>query len=149
MTWTNAFDLGTCTIKVGNDVTPDAYFSGVLAKGDTSATFTGFLGETLQVSVSAAGDVALNYISGSGPADNYTLYVDPSYSITGKSIRAGGFNIPNGVSGGHGAAAWSSDGGNVYVNLTGADQAWAPDPADLTEAGFQAYWCVYQGHAVA
>lgn len=149
MAWKNAFDVGKCTVRVGFNAYDDI-FSGVLAKGQTSAAFNGHAGagEQLQAAVTADGAVQLNWLSGSGPSHGYQVSVVPSYSVATGSMRASGFDIPNGVSGASGARAWSSDTGSLVVNLTGAGSAWSPDPADLTEAGFQSYWNVYQGSGV-
>jgi hypothetical protein len=148
VTWTNAFDRGACTVQVGFNASNNI-FSGVLAKGQTSGAFNGHAGsgEQLQAAVTSDGAVQLNWLSGSGPSLGYQVSVVPSYSIAGFPIRARGFDIPNGVSGPTGAEAWSSETGSLLVQLTGSHSTWVPDPADLTELGFQAYWTVYQGTA--
>lgn len=87
MTWTNAFDVGPCTVKVtraGTDL-----YSGVLTKGGASANFAGWSGEVVNVTVDVDGVVALNNVSGSTSSNaKYELRVIPTYDIAAAFVQA-------------------------------------------------------------
>ena len=128
MTLRNAFDIGTCIVSA------DGLWSGILSKGQSSPTFAGNLsGEVVQINVDSSGNVALNWISGTGPSNGYQLQVVPTYSLDAATvIQVSGINMPIGVSGQAQAFANPSgpNVGNPY--LTGSGSAWSPDPADVT-----------------
>ena len=128
MTWTNAFDIGECTVSA------DGLWSGILSKGQSSPTFSGNLsGEVVQINVDSSGNVALNWISGNGPSGGYQLEVVPAYSLdAATAIQISGITMSIGVSGE--AQAFANPAGPNVGNpkLTGSGSAWSPDPADVT-----------------
>lgn len=147
MTWTNAFDVGTCTVTVDNSHSTGTPWSGVLGKGESSPPFSGPLsGETMQVSVSSSGVATLEFLSGSGPSDGYQLSVIPSYSIVEADIRVSAITMTNGISGV--ASAFPSTDGAFTVTLTGSASSWSPDPADIGGHLPQDGWFVFEGAAV-
>lgn len=144
MSWANAFDLGSCTVSVLNS--GHVYYSGVLSKGGTSATFAGYLNlELLQVSVDASGAVSLDWLSGNGPASGYIVTVTPSYALP-RAIQIAGISMPQGISGS--ANAQASDISPRVFLTTPDGVTWTPDPAVITDLSNQQYWSVFEGIAV-
>lgn len=129
MTWTNAFDLGACTVSVQHGA--DTIFSGVLAKAQTSSQFDGYLsGEKLTVSITSGGAAQLNWASGAGPSDNYTLTIAPAYDISTLDARALSLSIPSGISGGaYGANCYFNADADAIALTDLGDGVWTPDPA--------------------
>lgn len=83
MTWTNAFDIGACTVEVyaaGDPSHPD--YTGILSKGQ-SADLTLASTWTMHVAVSADGVVTLTNTSGSGLEIDAGVRIVPAYALTG------------------------------------------------------------------
>lgn len=129
MTWTNAFDLGACTVRVLSDGTP--VYSGVLAKGTSSGNFADLDSDaTLSVDVSAQGIVTLNRVSGEFGSWK-RLDVIPLYSVAGLGLRASGIAMDSSFVDG---LAFSSDENSDGLTLSTTDggATWSPDPADVS-----------------
>lgn len=91
MTWTNAFDVGACTVSVSPQNFSGGFdapmWSGVLAKGETSPTFTDTLtNEDATVAVSADGSVS--FVTAVNNGYIYALDVVPGYSVADSALRA-------------------------------------------------------------
>lgn len=126
MTWTNAFDVGECTVKV-MDFSGAELFSQIMAKGDTATADS----EALTIAVSSDGAVSLSRDGGfnSGGTDGYSLRVIPSYDIASMGIRASGFSIDDAPFGTYATAFADFDGlGGVDLERS----VWTPDPADMS-----------------
>lgn len=141
MTWTNAFDVGACTVEVVK--TAVVYWSGVLAKGQTSPTFQGYYGgqaagEPLHVEVSASGVASLiNEDDTTNHAGGYDLRVIPSYAVAGYGARVSGILVTGDAP--DSAFASSSDADVVPLTPPAGNHYWTPttvtpDPAALASA---------------
>jgi hypothetical protein len=126
MTWTNAFDLGACTVKVASAINPTTlFYSGVMAKGDTHA-FAGGGSESFTVSVSSLGVVTLaNANTGIGIEADMLVIVAPSYSLVtmvGAQVLAAKSCVGKGSAGAtsnlNDTTVFDSTSGPVNVDLT-------------------------------
>lgn len=81
MTWTNAFDLGSCTVQVYQVATPDSPdYSAVLAKGQgANVTISTY---SLHIAVSSDGIVTLDNVGGGGIESDLGARIIPIYSLT-------------------------------------------------------------------
>lgn len=113
MTWTNAFDVGACTVKVSRGATVD--FNAVMAKGATEDVTDG-LYTGLTVSVSSTGVVALNNPSEAGVEDVFELTVTPASWSGIDGARA---TLPSCGSG----TGEASGNGDIYDTFTNGDAA--------------------------
>lgn len=144
MTWTNAFDVGPCTVKVSPQNFSGGFdapmWSGALTKGETSPTFTDTLtNEDASVSVDADGAVSFTTAVNNGYI--YALDVVPSYSVGGSGIRARTMAVvldhPPGFASNLASAEVALDVGGTGLSVT-------PDPVTLTGTG-AAGWRVANG----
>jgi len=140
MNWINAFIEGPCTVSVFNhlsSVTP--LWSGVLGLLGTSPSFSDpSVGNILNVTVDGGGNVALNYISGSGSTTNgYFLQVTPNYNFPG-GMQASTMTIVAGSA--HPSVSTS----NASVVLSALGGGWTPDPASPIDSS-PVFIGVYQG----
>ena len=121
MTWTNAFDLGACTVEVyaaSDPSHPD--YTGVLAKG-AGADLVLASTWSMHVAVSALGVVTLMNTSGAGLESDAGVRIVPMYALGG--IDGARAKLPVSASGSGGATANGDllDGftnGDAYVDLS-------------------------------
>lgn len=142
MTWTNAFDVGVCTVTVwaNGDLSGSDFpnWSGVLAKGESSPAFDGgpFNDVNMTVSVNAAGEVSLS--ADGADATGMSVAVIPAYDISGADLRVSGIAIsPNNLTG------FADNGADASVLLTPTSSpAVTPDPAVITSetSGAEMWW---------
>lgn len=120
MTWTNAFDLGACTVEVFRVTAPDAPdYSAVLAKGaGADLTISSW---DMHIAVSADGVVTLSNVGGLGIEADLGARVVPVYSLT--DMLGARAVLPISVSGAGDATADGSTlagftTGEASINLT-------------------------------
>lgn len=133
MTWTNAFDLGPCTVHAYQNWGL-SIFSGILAKGETSAEFSDDSAASYTVTITASGAAQLNRLSATVGASGLRLTVVPNYDTSlASAARVSGIVLPNGISGVAGAftAAATPD---VVLSSADAGATWTPDPAESSTA---------------
>lgn len=136
MTWTSAFDLGDCTVKVQQRYSGTEYYSGVLGKGASSGDFAGGFSDTLHVDVTEDGAVSLVRDAVSGSWNEYVLRVIPSAALGEQGLRMR--SIAFGGGGGYTLSAdafadlASLDNDGEAVSLDQTDGVITPDPADLS-----------------
>lgn len=129
MNWTNAFDIGECTVKVSDlSAAPRVIYSAVMAKGDSVDFTDADTATDFTIAVSADGSVSLSYTT-TGPSlvgKKYEVDVIPSYPLIPEmrlvdlALNAN-FDI---------AAGYTDDAGGG-VDVTGFNPP-APDPLDFT-----------------
>lgn len=126
----NIFAVGACDVGVYYGATN--LWDGILAPGQSSPQFAGNAPlEVIQLVVNVDGTVELDWISGSGPSQGYTVFIQPFFSLaTATQILVEQINNPHGVSGVANASANFS--GIPRVLLSGSGSTWTPDPADIT-----------------
>ena len=138
MTWTNAFDIGSCTVAVhAYGIQPEPYFSQVMAKGDSAGFTLDYVnsGQGMTISVSSTGEVNISAtdsadVASIGVFSAVTVCVIPSYAITGLGLRASSILAGPGAVFGF-VAADSGALPDFPVQLT-AFAPVAPDPADVS-----------------
>lgn len=147
MTWTNAFDVGACTVKASRN--DSVLHSEILAKGEESANFSsGVLDQMLKIAVSPTGAASLEQVSGYSYVDGFLLEVIPSYDISSSGIRVSAIDVlySIGLVGTHAIADSASINPADSVALThSSDGAWSPDPADLSAAPSKVSLSIYMG----
>lgn len=133
MTWTNAFDVGACTVIVTSydGTSVNTLFSSVMAKGD-SQDFTAYA-NTYTVAVSIDGVASLSGPQFGVAGGDLSLRVVPTYAITG-SARVSDMTADLGTAGSTNVIATGNFDDGPYIDLTGAGSAWTPDPCDLSGA---------------
>jgi hypothetical protein len=133
MTWTNAFDIGPCTVTVthSSGVGP-ILFSDVVAKGATSSQFTLNAGQgiTGTVSVTLTGTVQLNVVSGNTLTTGYILTVYPNYTVQGLvNLRVSDVIMD------HASQTNSyAFGTNNPLAFVANGSPWTPNPAEIMNA---------------
>lgn len=129
MTWTNAFDAGTCNVQAYNfGALPNILWEGVLGKGEESPTFE-YLSATLQLSVSSEGIVTLS-CSDEYNADNFGVSVEPQYVASDLQASAMTMNANFATTG----LVWFA--GTPFAQLTIAiDGSCSPDPSAYGAVG--------------
>lgn len=132
MTWTNAFDLGTCTVSVeyydGNP--PTELFSGVVGKGG-SATFQGPSNEgALTVEVSSDGAVTLSSNDLSLDVNGYGVRVIPATAVSLDS-RVSSLSFGTGCTYAYGGITTGTTQGVDYLDFDSVSPA-TPDPLDMS-----------------
>lgn len=135
MAWANMLDAGPCTVSCRHFGT--VYWSGPIAKGESSPAFTGYYGdntEMLQISVDANGVASLSRVSGANHADGYELVVTPTYDVTGRGLRASGIGIASDAP--YAAEVVNGAGGSIALTPAAGWQYWlpttvTPDPAEI------------------
>lgn len=141
MTWTNAFDLGACTVTVRDWTSPAAgtvVWSGVLAKGQSQSGTT-LAGRAYTLAVDSAGTVSLSFDTDTTQGDSYETVVTPSYAhnwparISGIASGANGPNVSAAI-GEINASKPGAEGVDYLawtVGGTGPVQ-FSPDPLDMS-----------------
>ena len=138
MTWTNAFDVGECTVKVfGQYDMTTMLFSQIMAKGDSATYMDDVLGEAT-VAVDATGAVSLSAadaadIAQSGGGPQWTLCVTPTAPpATACRIRDMYCDVP--VYGTYAATTFGDLTASGVALEDAGNGLWTPDPCDLPDA---------------
>lgn len=113
MIWTNAFDIGACTVVVAHSLTPNTpTYLGVLAKGASAPITDGTY--SLSIGVDASGVVSLVNVGGTSVEDDMTVTVLPSYSLA--SMNGARAVLPSSAGIGPGSATANGTTFSTFVN---------------------------------
>lgn len=139
MTWTNAFDIGPCTVQVheaGSNGNGPVAFSGVLGKGQSSPPFS-IGADTLTVSVTSSGAVIVE--SSYRYRSIGVVRVIPGYPLTGYGARVVDAVLLYPGSSPSAFSHWDAvgtypgvDGASEVALTAGVGGACTPNPADLS-----------------
>lgn len=130
MTWTNAFDVGECTVSVYTTASNTPAYVGVMGKGDSQEAVVAQWELTLIVSVSSDGVVSLTGNPLGTAFREVAVFVTPPNAD--QPMRLSDITAALGTGGTESAIGWGDwNSDDWIVELSGAGSVWTPDPCEL------------------